>query len=338
MSRYYDYDYDRNCIIGFGPDSELDEDGMNTSGKLSKCSSYRSLQLLSPSSSQSIESTPIFSNTHSSNSSSSHSHSIHNEYLQCTLHEHADQVEEDELVFILPADSEAIKQRKLKPCIVDEPFQLIGDMLKQEAVRKAKGKKTKQAACAFGDSFDLQTTDCNLWIQHGVSVIDAMTNNSAICQQMKRFDDFNGSFYNSFGVGRVETQQCHVWRFQVLGNAATIIGIVESEAPHKTCGAYFGCETNYASYSYNTITAETYSSTQKSAQPKYQQMLKCPKLDKPMLVDMKLDLVAGTMSIANKTPHCQHFGKEIILFDKIDTSKTYKLALAFLGPESINLF
>lgn len=397
MSRYYDYDYDRNCIIGFGSD----EDGlMNT---LSKSQSSKSLtniseatHRLSPASSQSGDSiydqSPIQSRsqspsaskcslhkTSSSNSISSIAHE-HQYYFGMTMEDVMEDDKDDIIeydpcydeMYILEADLKDIKQHKLKPLLTEVPFLLVSDMLKQEEILLEKvlhqsqihkrqqvdnaniqksilanvgGTNLSPISLGFGDNIDALNTDRNLWIQKGLNCIDGTIQNQPLqpqivqCEQMKRFDDYNGAFYNLFGTKIITKNQCHVWRLQLLGNAPCIIGIIESDTKLQTRGGYFGCDTGKtSSYSFNTITAKTYSSSDKSLQPIYQQMLQSGRLDKPMIIDIKLDLYHGTMTIANKTYGSPHYGKEIPLFKDIDINKSYKLAIAMLGPETINLF
>lgn len=210
---------------------------------------------------------------------------------------------------------------------MDVPFLLVSDMLKQQ-----EQQKKPAINLSFGDSMDKTNTDCNLWVQRNQIIID--------CQSLQRFDDYNGSYYNSFGSTIVSKNCCHIWRFQLLGSSPAIIGIIESTAKQQVNGAYFGCnkKEDVTAYSFNTITAQCYDTMNKGQQPIYQDMLQSGKLDEPMIIDMKLDLYNGTMTIANKTNGSQHYGKEIPLFANIDTNKSYKLGIALLGPETINLF
>lgn len=366
MSRYYDYDYDRNCIIGFGSD----EDGLNNT---SSNQTYI-ISDISPTSSQSGDSIPNIYDHHQSpiskySTSPSTNCSIlkEEEFKQITNteydnndHDHNDndEIDDDDETYILSADLKDIKDMKLIPLKLEVPFLLVGDMLKQqEIINKILFEgttlqetvlheteihpKNNEISLGFGDSLDVMNIDCNLWIQSHLNCIDATNANGNIvqCQQIQRFNDYNGSYYNCFGTKIVKTNQCHIWRLQLLGNSPCIIGIIEGQTELQRSGAYFGCETKkISSYSFNTITAKTYQSCDKSLQPIYQQMLKSGRLDKPMVIDMKLDLYNGTMTIANKTCGCQHYGKEIPLFQNIDTNKSYKLAIALLGPETINLF
>lgn len=288
MSRYYDYDYDRGCIICFGSDLDAAQPQHENT---------------SPSSSQSADSPPPFSDAHD---------------------------EDADAVLILEAHPKDIEAKKLKPFLYDDvPFLLVGDLLKrQEQEKEAKQQKEtarrrKQSPC--GDSLSILHTDKNLLIQRG----DYET--------LQRFDDYNGRFYNTFGSTALH-QQRHTWRLQIMGNAPAIIGIVESTAEPETTGAYFGCDTTLKAYSFNTITAEAFSSTDGN-QPVYQSLLKCGRLDEPMIIDVALDLVHGTLSIINQTASSAHYGKELVLFDgSIDVDREYKLGMALLGPEVVNLF
>jgi len=301
MSRYYDYDYDRGCIIGFGPDQpDLDEHQQNHKD-------------VSPISSQSSDSPPppCFYGEDDNDD------------------EHA--FEDPTAFYILEAHPKDIEAKKLKPFEYDVPFLLVGDLLKrqeQEEKTKELKERTHQLHTAK-DSLSIVHTDKNLLIQRG----DYET--------LQRFDDYNGRFYNTFGstvVHRTHTQ-LHTWRLQIMGNAPAIIGIVESTAEPETTGAYFGCDSALCAYSFNTITAEAFSSTD-GKQPVYQSLLKCGRLDEPMIIDVVLDLARGSLSILNQTTSSRHFGKELVLFDDgaIDTDREYKLGIALLGPEVVNLF
>jgi len=297
MSRYYDYDYDRGCIIGFGPDRpDLDEDA----------SHHRH----SPNSSQSSDSPPPCFGPHDE-----------------------DTFEDPTAFYILEAHPKDIEAKKLKPFEYDDvPFLLVGDLLKRQEQEKAQKQKAhterKHQSQSHTDSLSIVHTDKNLLIQRGAY------------ETLQRFDDYNGRFYNTFGSTLLHRRHTarHTWRLQIMGNAPAIIGIVESTAEPETTGAYFGCDTARCAYSFNTITAEAFSSSD-GQQPVYQSLLKCGRLDEPMIIDVVLDLGRGSLSIVNQTTRSQHFGKELVLFDgAIDVDREYKLGIALLGPEVVNLF
>ena len=364
MSRYYDYDYDRNCIIGFGSD----QDGLsNTLTKSQSLTNLSDATQLSPTSStsgdsiynispyhmninnqspsQSRSQTPIATKSHSYTSSPSPSTSTstaiaheHQYYFGMTMDTECQSTSgllEDDIIeydpcddemYILEADTKDIKQQRLIPLKTEVPFLLVADMLKQEEILLEKvlhqsqihkrqvennaniqksilanvgGTNPSPISLGFGDKINALNTDRNLWIQRGLNCIDGTIQHQqqqqpqiVQCEQIKRFDDYNGAFYNLFGTKIVTKNQCHVWRLQLLGNAPCIIGIIESSSKLQTRGGYFGCDTGkMLSYSFNTITAKTYSSISKSLQPIYQQMLQSGRLDKPMIIDMKLDLI-----------------------------------------------
>eukprot|EP01083_Nonionella_stella_P074442 201937_1 len=296
MSRYYDYDYDRNCIIGFGPDDMKHDDCTHNDD-------------ISPTSSQSGDSIPNIS------SPSPSAYSFKDEETSDA---------DDDVLYILPADPKSIQSLNLKPMNVDVPFLLVSDLIKQCTFQPI--------TPSFSDSINPKTTDKNIQLNHHSMNVPF--------ESIQRVDDFNGSYYNAFGTTILRPNTCHIWRFQLLGNAPSIIGIIESkdhEDADALHGAYFGCMSSRNAYSFNTITARCYSSVSKQ-QPVYQQMLQNGVLDNPMIIDVELDLYRGIMTITNKTEGSAHDGKQILLFSNIDTNKSYTLALALLGPETINLF
>jgi len=301
MSRYYDYDYDRGCIIGFGPDqTDLDQHTSKHSDDASPISSQSSVSPPPP------------------------------------YFDEDDEPENPTAFYILEAHPKDIENLKLKPfqqLSDDVPFLLVGDLLRRDeeqeknAAARLSVEPIPPTIVEGGDTLSLLHTDSNLLIQRG----DYET--------LQRFDDYNGRFYNTFGTTQFRRQltTAQTWRMQIMGNAPAIIGIVESTAEPETTGAYFGCDTELKAYSFNTITAEAFSSEQN--QPVYQSLLKCGRLDEPMIIDVVLDLERGSLSIINQTTSSQHFGKELVLFDgTIDVDREYKLGIALLGPEVVNLF
>jgi len=283
MSRYYDFDYDNCCIIGFGSDIELKEECYD------------------------IASSSILSGDSVGNSSLSQ-YSISDKQI------------EDDIIYILEADKDSVSSKKLKPLIVDDPFILVGDILKLQQI------KQQVVQISSGDVMNLRCIDHRLTYKHNLR---------EKAQQIARSQSFNGAYYNCFGSKIVSSQECHIWRLQVLGNVASIIGVIEESANFNKNGAFFGNDVNVKSYSFNTVSFEGYSHEK---QPKYEQMLKGKKYEQPLLIDLKLNMLNGVMSITNVTVNDRYFGKEVVLFANIDTTKSYKLAFGLLGQEIINLF
>eukprot|EP00485_Elphidium_margaritaceum_P007215 CAMPEP_0202701948 /NCGR_PEP_ID=MMETSP1385-20130828/14992_1 /ASSEMBLY_ACC=CAM_ASM_000861 /TAXON_ID=933848 /ORGANISM="Elphidium margaritaceum" /LENGTH=364 /DNA_ID=CAMNT_0049359479 /DNA_START=80 /DNA_END=1171 /DNA_ORIENTATION=+ len=364
MSRYYDYDYDRGCIIGFGSDHD------DNSGKMSTSTSYNSLSssaydsLTSTSTSNvhihvprtavdvNTSITAALCNTNVSTSAIANTNANTN-VDSVLMHDN------DDIVCIQQAQPDDFKQYKLKPCIVEVPFLLNADRLKYaewkqtQATTTAPAQKQQKKAMhiEYGDSVDkahihrrLVTDEQQIKLPATNESVSGSGSASATSlssfkispeissEKIARSHDYNGAYFNLFGSARIAPSQCHVWRLQMLGHSPCIVGVIDSDAPLLKNGAYFGGDTHYIAYSFNSVTAETYCSAYKQQQPNYQRMLQSGRLDKPMIVDLKLDMVHGRMSIANQTPNCQHCGKEILLFDGIDVSKTYKLGISLLGP------
>eukprot|EP01083_Nonionella_stella_P223945 797565_1 len=204
MSRYYEYDYDRNCIIGFGSDMT------HTDEEYHYNYNYNNTSVTASESGDSVPNS-YSQSTISPYTSPSSSYSDLKQIKEYQCDPVADACAE---LFILEADTKTIDKNKLIPLDIYEPFLLVSDMIK---LKKNKVKNKKQLT--FSDICDDKNTDANI-------IINKETPNKKLnYESYQRLDDFNGNYYNLFGKYKV-SNGIHIWKFQILGNSPAILGII----------------------------------------------------------------------------------------------------------------